>query len=1095
MLGPLEVLREGELLALGGPKQRSLLAILLIHANEAVSRDWLIDGLWGERAPPTAAETLDTYVYRLRKLLGQDRLARRPGGYALRVDAGELDLARFDELLAAAGDAAHDPALAAARLREALALWRGPALADLLYAPFAGGEAQRLEERRLQALERRIDAELAAGAGGELVSELEPLVGKHPVRERLAGQLMLALYRGGRQSDSLAVLQAARLRLSRDLGLMPGPELRELERRILRHDPGLGPPRRAERVPIRPVGRRIFTAAASAAALIAIAGAVLLWSAASSGHSGSANVDRLVPLDAGSEHTAHAVTLDGRPSALAVASGAVWIADSADETVSRVDPASETVDDRIQVRGEPGSLAAGGGAVWAASTLGSTIERIDTRTDTVTQTVRLGNAKPVSLAFGLGRLWVADATDQALIELDPASGSVRQTFSLDLQPTSVAIAAGEVWVAGYDTGTVEEVDPDSGQTIETLRVGDGPSALVAGDGALWVANSLDGTASRIDAQTDSVEATIPVGSGAAALAATKGAIWVANEYSGTVSRIDPHRNEVAATIKVGGSPAALAATGGRLWVGTAALGARHRGGTLRLLTTSHFPTVDPALYDEGPAANGFLFMRLAYDTLVTFEAASGPAGLRLVPDLALQVPIPTENGTTYSFRLRPGIRYSDGRLVKAGDFRRGLERLFRLDAPGVDYYMGIAGATACLLHPEHCNLARGVVTDDATGTVVFHLTAPDPDFLFKLTPYALSAPIPPGTPEHDVGLHPVPGTGPYRIASANATGVRFARNPYFHEWSHAAQPDGYPNTLVWQYSKSRAATVRAIEDGSADWTLDLIPPAQLRVLQTRFPSQLHTSPAPIVEFVHLNTHAAPFDDVRVRQALNYAIDRRKIAEWYGGPTVATPTCQPLAQGLPGFTRYCPYTLHPRADGVWTAPDLAKARRLVAASGTRGERVDVWGETDEVAVPTQEPAYIASILRSLGYRVRLHLAPGATITIVMRRTHQLSVDGDWLPDFPDPSSYLPQFFSCNGGNGNGYYCDPKLDRELQKATLLEGSDPARADALWTSIDHELTDRAGWVPTVDLNAVELVSRRLGSYEYNPVWGFVPSQAWLR
>jgi peptide/nickel transport system substrate-binding protein len=380
-------------------------------------------------------------------------------------------------------------------------------------------------------------------------------------------------------------------------------------------------------------------------------------------------------------------------------------------------------------------------------------------------------------------------------------------------------------------------------------------------------------------------------------------------------------------------------------------------------------------------------------------------------------------------------------------------------------------------------------------TVTIHLTASDPDFLFKLTEYAYAAPVPPGTPDEVVGARPVPGTGPYRIVSVSSSAIRFARNPFFHEWSHAAQPDGNPDAIVVSYSPSHAATVASIIAGKADWTFDLIPPAELRELLLRHPALLHSNPAPLVEFLPLNTHVAPFNDVRVRWALNLALDRRRIVDMYGGPTVATPTCQPLTPSIPGFRRYCPYTRDPRPDGQWSAPDLNRARALVAASGTRGERVDVWGTTDEVAIPRQEPAYVASVLRSLGYRTHLHLAPFSQITSPIRRRFQLSVDGDWSAEYPDPDSYIPRFFGCGGGLSNGYYCNHRLDRQMREASQLELQSPLRAEATWTAVDHRLTDQAVWAPTVDLRAVELVSPRLGNYQFNPIWGFLADQVWLR
>ncbi len=243
MLGPITARTDGRELALGGPKQRGLLAILLLHANEVVSRDRLIDGLWGEQPPPTAAHTLDNYISRLRKLLGEGRISRRAPGYVLHVEADECDLDRFERLFALGRDelARGNAVDAEQTLRAALALWRGPALADVLYEPFASEHAERLEERRLMAHEERIDADLALGGGIELVPELEKIVGEHPLRERPLALLMLALYRAGRQAEALAAYQAGRRRLADELGLEPSPMLSALQKQILDHDPALTP--------------------------------------------------------------------------------------------------------------------------------------------------------------------------------------------------------------------------------------------------------------------------------------------------------------------------------------------------------------------------------------------------------------------------------------------------------------------------------------------------------------------------------------------------------------------------------------------------------------------------------------------------------------------------------------------------------------------------------------------------------------------------------------------------------------------------------------------------------------------------------------
>ena len=270
ILGPLEVVADGRPASLGGPRQRAVLAILLAHANEAVPIGGLIDGVWGEQPPETAENIVQGYVSQLRKALGRDVIGTRGRGYAIAVPDDALDLRRFERHLRIGEDALADdrPSEAATELRAALALSRGPALSDLAGEPCARPIAARVDELRLVALERALEADLACGRQGEAVPELAALIAEHPLRERFRALHMLALYRCGRQADALDAFRAARATLVDELAIEPGAALRDLERAILDHDPALDlAPKPAAGAPIDPDARRVLTAALSPASL------------------------------------------------------------------------------------------------------------------------------------------------------------------------------------------------------------------------------------------------------------------------------------------------------------------------------------------------------------------------------------------------------------------------------------------------------------------------------------------------------------------------------------------------------------------------------------------------------------------------------------------------------------------------------------------------------------------------------------------------------------------------------------------------------------------------------------------------------------
>jgi peptide/nickel transport system substrate-binding protein len=1099
VLGPLEAWQGGRRLAVGGPKQQVLLAILLLRANEVVPRPTLVEELWGERAPPSAVHSLDTYVHRLRRAFAagsaEPRLETREGGYRLRVETGELDL---DGFLAGLADGrrllrAGEPGEALARLEAALAHWRGPPLAGLEDEPFAAAEIRRLEELRAEAVEERIDAELALGRHRELVGELQALVVRHPLRERLTAQLMLALYRAGRHVEALDAFREMRGRLASELGLEPGPELRALERDVLRHAPMLAAPSAppAEDSDRRRRGRALAVTVGAGVVAVAAAAAVLAFTRGGS----SAHVagDAVVSVDG-----SRVVALDGPPTAIASGGGALWVARADAGTVDRVDPRTLAVRQTIQVGAGPTALAAGAGSVWVANSLDDTVSRIDTGTNTAVDTIRVGRRPDAVLVTG-GDVWVANAAGPSISRLDARSGRVVATIPLRSPPTALASAFGDVWATSDGARTISRIDARTDSVVATFPVGGGPDAVAFAAGTLWIANALDGTVSRLD-PARGVVATIPVGGSPSAIAPAGGGVWVGDDYGGGgVAYVDGASDSVTRRDSVTGA-AALATAAGRVWAAVRGVGAGHRGGRLTLVDPApQVDSLDPALLVSllPPELLG-----MTHDGLVTFEHAGGAAGLRLVPDLAVALPEPSDDGLTYRFRLRAGIRYSDGEPLRASDVRHTFERLFRVGSPGVDFYSAILGASACRLDAPRCDLARGIATDDASRTVTFRLARPDPEFLYELAlSYAFV--VPSRTPFRRLDTRPTPGTGPYAVASYRPRrDLRLVRNPWFHQWSRAAQPDGYPDEIVWRLGIPPGAAVTAIERGNADWMLATGPPpaARRRELETRFARQLHVHPLLASDFFVFNVRTPPFDDVRVRQAVNLALDRRRIVALYGGPLAAQPTCQILPPGMPGYVPYCPYTAGGTAS--WSRPDLTSARRLVAASGTRGMHITVWN-TPDPGVWLDEGTEVVRTLRRLGYRVRYRFLPDDVYEREIgdtRRRFQIS-SGGWAADYPAASDFIELKLSCRAlrpaaeHNPNaGAFCDRRIDAQIDRARSLQVEQPSAANALWSRIDHELTDLAVWLPLVNPKTTDFVSRRVGNYQYHPLWGLLVDQLWV-
>ena len=395
-----------------------------------------------------------------------------------------------------------------------------------------------------------------------------------------------------------------------------------------------------------------------------------------------------------------------------------------------------------------------------------------------------------------------------------------------------------------------------------------------------------------------------------------------------------------------------------------------------------------------------------------------------------------------------------------------------------------------------------MVTNDATDTVTFHLVAPDPEFLDKLA-LTYADPVPAGAPDHDVGTHALPGTGPYKVASYTRHQVTLVRNPYFHEWSHAAQPNGYPDRIIWRLGVSPQTATTMIEHGTADYSINPPPSDQLAGVQTRFASQLHVEPNDATIELRLNTRTPPFSDVRVRRALNFAVNRSKLSQLLGQDS--RPTCQQLPPYIPGYKPFCPYTLDPNAAGMWRAPDLAKARALIAESGTRGTPITIWSAPTYLTNFTTTDRYLVSLLDRLGYPTRIKRLTSygeLDSRVADSRTRAQAFLNVSVPIYPAPSQFLgPESNSCHSfepdsrGNSNlTEFCDPRFDTTVRDALTAQTARSPAAAALWANADRQFTDQAPVVPLVTPSITDFVSRRVGDYQYNPQLGALIDQLWV-
>jgi DNA-binding SARP family transcriptional activator/ABC-type transport system substrate-binding protein len=917
ILGPLEVHDRQRTVAVAGAKQRLLLALLIAERGRRVSRDLLTEALWPDRPPGDAVHALDVQISRLRKAIGPGRVVTQDGGYRLDLAGAALDVDRFMALVADAGN--RPPSEAAPLLREALGLWRGPPFGELGQEELLRARALALEDRRVEALEALFEAELALGHDAAIMPELEALAAEDPLRERPHEQLMLALYRSGRQADSLRVYDDLRHRLSEELGIGPGESVRGLHEAILRQDrslerPRMGPPGETPTAvgPRRVLLGRTLIGASVAAALSVVA--VVL----ATGGSSKPAPDALLSVPVAEKRLAFIDLRRGRVLA------SLPIADALDEGNA--------------------TLAQGRDADWLIGGNGELLQ-IDPRRRRVTRSIGLG-FPPGGIALGLGSVWVVAKDRPILLRLDPVYGVVERKYRLPTAGVNrpdffsdVEIAAGSVWVAQGEERVIR-INPRSGRTLAGIRAPGAASLAGRGD-SVWVAGGSRGVLYRIDPAENAVVTRVPLDPNVCCVAIGGGYVWAMNYRVWKLSS-DGH---VVSSVPIDGDGANLDWTGDEMWVSEGASGQETRiqpqddstrtlrtgGLALQTVVRGDVATVvvgeappdllagvsgpvarielgfdwlqpdDPAL--SSPSAAPFWREQLLDATcarLLTLRSAPPPLGWRAVPEIA---DLPTSvDGRTWTFRVRPGFRFSppSNAPVTAASMRHTIERALSpqmgLPAPAPTVLGDVVGLAAFRSgRARHIRGLRG-----RGDRLVIRLSAPAYDLAARMTSRAFCA-VPNGTPPSATRFveTPIPSAGPYYLAAHyGGLAALLRRNPSYH----GPRPRHfaaflYEEAVQLPAGADRVARARAdLVAGSGDALRPSSSVARLFGSRAsgRGPRWSRRTLA-ATHLLRLRTRTGPLADARLRRVVALALDRRAMAALFDDE----PTAHALPAGVAG----------------------------------------------------------------------------------------------------------------------------------------------------------------------------------------------------
>jgi YVTN family beta-propeller protein len=834
-------------------------------------------------------------------------------------------------------------------------------------------------------------------------------------------------------------------------------------------------------VELRRKRRRMYAGSALIGVVAAaIAIPIFAFGQGGTGPSVTVGENAVAVIDPDSNRVTDEIDVGARPGSIAFGSGSIWVANRDDQTVSRIDPETRRVTKAFSVGDTPTGLAAVDGATWVVGSDGVSASvsarHIDPRFDTIDEKIRIDNVVPggpgSAAAFGRD-VWIAPSSG-LLTQVDPRTGRITKKRDPNTNVTAVAVASDAIWVADSDAGTVTRIDPNGlGQPI---AVGGYPSAIALGAGGVWVAKRGDNTVVRIDATTRAPTTTIDVGKAPVGIAFGMGSVWVANSGDGTVSRIDPKTNKVIKAIPVGESPQSIVAANRLIWVTvdrqtTGSIPVEGSGGTARISAEEGaIDTMDPALaYWPG----SWQVLAATCAKLLNYPDKPAPEGSQLQPEVAQSLPTRSADGRTYTFTIRKGFRFSppSGERVTAQTFKHAIERTLsptmKSHAVEMGYLSDVVGAEAYISgKAPHIS---GIVVRG--NTLTFHLSAPAPDLPSQLTmPFSCAVPL--ETPLDPKGVRVISSAGPYYVTSYTPEqSVVLERNPNY-TGSRPHHLDRIELTIGVTQLKADAQ----IEAGTADYATSGVDPGDAPRLAARYgpgsPAaqngrrRYFVNQLPQIRTIILNTHRPLFRDVRLRQAANYAIDRRALL---GIPGDAQPTDQYLHPGMPGFKDVDIYPF---------TPDLAAARRL---AGKQQRTATLY--TCNRPVCGQLARIVTANLAAIGIDVVTKRFPFPALTTRIYRKDEpfdLAYPQAWAWDYPDPATNLADGHVLNSVP----FTDPAYRRKARAASMLSG--PQRFLA-YGRLDADTARNAAPVVSVGTKITrEFFSARMGCQVYQPIYG---------